>query len=185
MRYARPALKTKEVFLMNTKPVYTLKMARYLIDRGFEPVETRPNPKDLHKDVWLFQRTHELEAACDEYIESRRQGKTPEIPKFSNFIITKMHTEQGLPIETISQITKKSTDKINEIIQHEIKKMMDFGLAALNDTELKQYINAQSEDERNRIILERMKRGGFVAYGGHSVYEFPKFDEEKGVNENA
>lgn len=168
------------------KPIFTIKMARYLIDRGFEPVETRPNPKDLHKDVWLFARTPELDAACDEYIAASRQSKIPAIPNVSNHLIAKMHLDQGMPIEAIATITHKTVDKIKEIINSEIDLYRLFAIAAMNDTELKQLMSAQDDDERNRLIVERMRRGGFTAYGAKSTYEFPAAKTvREGVSEDA
>ena len=170
---------------MRKKPIFTMAMAKFLTDKGFEAVGTAPNKNDLKKLVWFFPLTPELEAACDAYIAASKQSKIPAIPNVSNHLIAKMHLEQGLPIETIMTLTHKTEDEVKAAINSEFDLYRLFAIAAMDKTELQQLMEAQTEDERNRLIVARMRRGGFTAYGAKSTYEFPAKNTAGEVSGNA
>lgn len=54
---------------MKTKMIYTLTMARYLIDNGFNLVTTVPDRRNICRNIWLFEQTPELDAVCKEYVD--------------------------------------------------------------------------------------------------------------------
>lgn len=50
----------------------TLRMCRYLIDNGFDWVETRPDKKNPKFDVWVFKDTPELSQCVSKYISYKK-----------------------------------------------------------------------------------------------------------------
>lgn len=60
---------------MKKKVILTMRMARHLIDRGFKVIATVPDKRDIRRNVWVFERSPEFDAACDDYI------KMSKIPK--------------------------------------------------------------------------------------------------------
>lgn len=174
---------------MRRRPIYTLAMAKHLTDRGFEAVKVMPNKTNLKRLVWLFERTPELEAACEEYIaDSKRNNQDANAttaPKASKWLLTKMHLEQGLPVEAIAQITHKTEEEVRAAIDAQVDLFRLFAIAAMNDAELRQYMSVMTEDERNELVIGRMRRGGYTAYGGKTVYEFPAGDTAGEVREDA
>ena len=62
--------------MTNTKMVYSARVARELIDRGFMFVNTTYNPKRPDLNAFLFEDTEEFRQALEEIIEEgRRNGK--------------------------------------------------------------------------------------------------------------
>lgn len=163
--------------MKTTRPIYTMRMARHLIDIGFEPVAMLPNPKDLHKDVWIFNKTPELEAACAEYIKAKESDKKNHTPKISNRLLFEMRYFKGLSLESIAQIANRPVAQIEQAIKSEADLYRAFGIAAMSDAELKEYANATTKDERDKLITDQLKRGGFNVYsGGQCKYSFPVAD---------
>lgn len=37
--------------------IYSLKVMRQLVESGFIPIQTMPNPKDVRYNCWVFART--------------------------------------------------------------------------------------------------------------------------------
>lgn len=54
------------------KTIYSLRLARYLIDRGFHCEGTVPNPQKPWFNAYLFNASEELEQTITEYI---KEGK--------------------------------------------------------------------------------------------------------------
>lgn len=54
------------------KTIYSLWLARYLIDQGFRCLKTIPNPYKPWMNAYQFERTAELDKAIDKYI---KEGK--------------------------------------------------------------------------------------------------------------
>lgn len=54
------------------KIIYSLRLARYLIDRGFHCGGTMPNPGKPWFNAYLFNASEELENTISEYI---KEGK--------------------------------------------------------------------------------------------------------------
>lgn len=173
---------------MKKKPIYTLKMAKYLTNRGFEVIGTAPNKMNLKKICWFFEDTPELEAAYNEYVAAGKQGNkvanTDYIPKAPNELIARMHLQQGMPIEAIATITHKTIEEVKAAIDAEVDLHRLFAIAAMSDAERQQLMEAKTEDERNQLIMARMRRGGYTAYGAHKVYEYPADDTAEGVRED-
>ena len=46
--------------------IYSLKVMRKLLEMGFIPIKTIPNPKDVKYNCWIYEAT-------DEFIEARRK----------------------------------------------------------------------------------------------------------------
>lgn len=164
---------------MQTKPklIYTYKMAQELINQGFMPAAQAPNARDMRKTVWIFDSTPELEAACDTYIAASKRDKSSPPHNINSGLITKMHTGNGLSVADIAKITGKSQTEIQKAIGDEIDLYRLFAIGAMNDSELKELMAAQTLDERDRLILERMKRGGYIVYGHNKIYDFTYADE--------
>ena len=59
------------------KTIYSLRLARYLIDKGYYCAGTVPNPQKPWFNAYLFEASEELEAAITEYIEGgeKHDGK--------------------------------------------------------------------------------------------------------------
>jgi hypothetical protein len=55
---------------IHKNPYYTVKrlrMLEYLMDKGFEPVKTIPDPINPHYKWWLFTNSPELEKVVTDY----------------------------------------------------------------------------------------------------------------------
>lgn len=46
---------------------YSIGLSNFLTKRGFQIIGTRPNTKNPNWDVWLFERTPDIERAQSEY----------------------------------------------------------------------------------------------------------------------
>ena len=54
---------------MNKKQIiYSLKVMRQLLERGFVPEQTIPNPINPQFNCWVFEVTEELQTALDEVL---------------------------------------------------------------------------------------------------------------------
>lgn len=51
------------------------RMLEWLMNRGFEPVQTLPDPTNVKYKIWLFDNTEELQAAVEEYFEILKSNK--------------------------------------------------------------------------------------------------------------
>lgn len=56
------------------KTIYSLKLARFLIDKGFYCEKVVPHPYKPWMNAYVFQDTPALTAAMTEYIEEREQN---------------------------------------------------------------------------------------------------------------
>lgn len=168
---------------MRKKVIYSLAMAKFLTDKGFAAIGTAPNKKDLTKDVWFFEWTPELEEACTQYVEACRAAKSNTSP-VSDFLLLKMHTEKGLSISDIAKITGKAETQVQKAIYDEIDRYRLFAIGAMDSAEIKELMEAQTLDERNRLIMKRMKRGGYTVYGEKNIYDFPTENESGEVSGN-
>lgn len=57
----------------STRPYYTCKRYRlleYLLDRGFKPYATLPDPDNPRYKVWRFHNTPELREAVEAYFSA-------------------------------------------------------------------------------------------------------------------
>lgn len=173
---------------MKTKKIYTRRMAQHLIDAGFPAVGQVQNTKDITRSVWIFEDTPELEAACTEYIADNKQHKEagrPKIPPLSGRVLANMHLEQGLTIEDIAKITGYSESRIRDAVKNQKQLRSLFAFAAMTYNERQTYMDAQSDSEREQLVDDRLKRGGFFVYGGRDSYDFPANAETKEVGKNA
>ncbi|QSQ09775.1 hypothetical protein H0A61_02156 [Koleobacter methoxysyntrophicus] len=55
---------------MNTKTVYTAKLARYLLRKGYRIVDIAPNFNDRKMTVFYFRNERELEKEIQKFIKS-------------------------------------------------------------------------------------------------------------------
>ena len=51
------------------KIVYSLRVMKGLIEKGFFPVKTLPNPKNVNFNCWVFESSEELDKVLDELIK--------------------------------------------------------------------------------------------------------------------
>lgn len=61
---------------MNEYRVYTLKLCRYLTERGFNYTRIVQDVKNATYYNWLFNETPELRVAIEEYTNGVRQNET-------------------------------------------------------------------------------------------------------------
>jgi hypothetical protein len=54
--------------LNDCREIFSLRLARYLEDKGFMIVGTRPDLKDTGRDVFIFVNTPQLRQAIDTYM---------------------------------------------------------------------------------------------------------------------
>ena len=52
--------------------VKRLRMLEYLMNKGFEPLHTMPDPSNPKYHWWKFENTVELEEAVTEYFNSKK-----------------------------------------------------------------------------------------------------------------
>jgi hypothetical protein len=63
--------------IMKHGKYYTVKRMRflqYLLERGFTPDSTVPDPTNVKYKWWIFENSEELEAAIEEYFIMIKQG---------------------------------------------------------------------------------------------------------------
>lgn len=51
-----------------SKIVYSLRVMLQLVERGFMPTATMPNPKYKEYDCWVFERSEAFDRALDEIL---------------------------------------------------------------------------------------------------------------------
>lgn len=76
LHYNVGAIIELEEIIMKHGPYYTckrLKLLEWLLDAGFEPIKTIPDPYNWKYRHWLFQNSDELEAAIEKFFELREQ----------------------------------------------------------------------------------------------------------------
>lgn len=168
---------------MRKKVIFTLAMAKFLTDKGFRAIGSAPNKNNLTKNVWFFEWTPELEETCAQYIEACRTVKSNTSP-MSDSLLLKMHTDNGLSVSDIAKITGKTEVQVQKAIDNEIDRYKLFAIGAMDSSEIKELMAAQTTDERSRLIMERMKRGGYTVYGEKNIYDFPTKDESGEVSGN-
>lgn len=173
---------------MKTKTIYTMRMAQHLINRGFIPLAQVPNAKDISKTVWLFAESEDFNQACAEYVASSKQHKEagrPKIPPLSGRVLANMHLEQGLTIEDVAKITGYSENHIRDAVKNQKQLRSLFAFAAMTYNERQEYMDAQTDSEREQLVNNRLRRGGFFVYGGRDSYNFPANAETGEVSNHA
>lgn len=166
------------------KAIFTVRMAQYLVNRGFEVVDRAPNKDDLKREVYYFERSPELEAACNEYISThRRENARPPIT-VSDDTLAKLYIVGKQSVETIAQVHGVSEDRVKIAVQRQMSKIRLLALSVLNDEEMQSYMNAKTDDERNSILADRIERGGFVVHTSRGNIEFPAKLNMEGVDGN-
>lgn len=56
------------------KIIYSMRIMIQLVEAGFMPKGTIPNPKDVRYNCWVFELTPELQATLDRIYAEREQG---------------------------------------------------------------------------------------------------------------
>lgn len=51
------------------KIIYSLRVMRALVEKGFFPVQTMPNPKNVKYNCWVFKNSEKLEALATQLME--------------------------------------------------------------------------------------------------------------------
>lgn len=54
------------------KFIFSRRLARYLIDNGFELLNVQPDKKDITKDVYVFEDTPELNLAISAFTKTHQ-----------------------------------------------------------------------------------------------------------------
>ena len=54
------------------KIIYSIKVMKALVQKGFIPVATIPNPKDSKFNCWVFEETEEFQRTLDEVMGGLR-----------------------------------------------------------------------------------------------------------------
>lgn len=158
---------------MRKKPIFTMAMAKFLTDQGFEAVGTAPNKNDLKKLVWFFERTPELEAACDEYVAASRAKDNGIKPPVDDGTLAGLFIIGQQPIETIARVHGVSQERVTNAIKKYVNKARLIAIAALDDKGRERYMAAKTDDERIAILHERVLQGGFLIHGQSGTYHIP------------
>lgn len=170
---------------MKTKKIYTRRMAQYLIDAGFPAVGQTQSTKDITRSVWIFEDTPELEAACTEYIAAGRSKGCDDKPAIDDRTLAGLFFVGGQSIEAIAKVHGVTEARVESAIQKRVDQARLIAIAALDDDGRRRYMAAQTDDERNAILSERILQGGFLVHSGAGTYHFPANDTAGEVNKNA
>lgn len=54
------------------KIIYSIKVMKALVERGFIPIATIPNPKNSKFNCWVFEVTDDFQQILDEIMEGLR-----------------------------------------------------------------------------------------------------------------
>ena len=57
-----------------TKIIYSMRIMLQLVDRGFQPLTTMPNPQHPEFNCWVFELTEELQNVLDELLGGDNRG---------------------------------------------------------------------------------------------------------------
>lgn len=56
------------------KIIYSMRVMKQLVTKGFIPLAAMPNPKDSNYQCWVFKDTKEFEAALTEIMGGDKRG---------------------------------------------------------------------------------------------------------------
>lgn len=59
--------------MKHTQEFYTckrLRLLQYLLEKGFEPATTVPDPSNYRYNMWLFKNTESLQQTVEEYFNN-------------------------------------------------------------------------------------------------------------------
>lgn len=104
---------------MKTRKIYTMTMARWLIDKGFEPIAKVPSARNIRHDVWIFESTPEFDATCTEYINSH--GKKPELPKnpIADEQLADLYYVADWSVATIARVHGVSVERVLSAVHND------------------------------------------------------------------
>ncbi len=54
------------------KIIYSIKVMKALVQKGFIPIATIPNPKNSKFNCWVFEETEQFQQALDDVMEGLR-----------------------------------------------------------------------------------------------------------------
>ena len=60
---------------MNEKTIYTMRLAFFLMDKGFKPVKVLPQVENPHYRKWIFEDSEDLHLAINEYMYQYYKNK--------------------------------------------------------------------------------------------------------------
>ena len=166
---------------MRKKAIFTMAMAKFLTDKGFEAVGTAPNKNDLKKLVWFFPHSPELDAACDEYIAASKAKDKGAKPPVDDGTLAGLFIIGEQPIEAIAKVHDVSEESVRDAIKKYVNRARLIAIASLDDKGRERYMAAKTDDERIAILHERALQGGFLIHSQNGTYHIPAGE----VNDNA
>lgn len=158
---------------MRKRAIYTMAMAKYLTDKGFTAVGTAQNKDDLKKLVWFFERTPELEAACDEYIAVGKAKHNGAKPPVDDWTLAGLFIVGNQPVEAIAKVHGITEERVRAAISKYVNQAKLIAIAALDDKGRQRYMAAKTDNERNAILSERILQGGFLVHNREHTYHIP------------
>lgn len=170
---------------MSDKRIYTRKMAQHLIDLGFRAIRQTQSSKDISRCIWFFEDTPELEAACAKYIAGGQVKNGGDKPSVDDRTLSGLFFIGGQSIKAIAKVHGVSEARVESAIKKRVDQARLIAFAALDDDGRRRYMTAQTDDERNAILSDRISKGGFLVHSGAGTYHFPANDTTEGVNEDA
>lgn len=168
-----------------TKKIYTRRMAQHLIDAGFPAVGQTQSTKDITRSVWIFEDTPELEAVCAEYVTANRSIGNEDKLSIDDGTLAGLFFVGGQSIKSIAKVHGVTEARVESAIKKRVDQARFMAIAALDDDGRKLYMAAQTDDERNAILSERILQGGFLVHNSAGTYHFPANDTAGEVSENA
>ena len=170
---------------METKRIYTRRMAQHLIDAGFRAIRQVQSSKDIKRSVWIFEDTPELEVACAKYIAASTAKNSGDTPPVDDRTLAGLFFIGGQSVKAIAKVHGVTEARVESAIKKRVDQARLIAIAALDDDGRKPYMAAQTDDERNAILSERILQGGFLVHSSAGTYHFPANDTAGEVNKNA
>lgn len=157
--------------------IYTLRMARHLIDLGFRPIAQVPNVRDITKDVWLFEDTPEFRAACEAYIANSDRAKQKEPPKPLKHDVTDEELSGlfllgGQSIEDIARVHGVTIYRVMNAIQQDKRVQNAFAYALMRSDE-RAVADAVSQEERDLMCQRKLLNTDYEVSSSRG--EFPHY----------
>lgn len=150
------------------RKIYTMTMARHLIDNGFEPIETVPDRRNIRHDTWVFEATPEFNKACEDYVaksKAKQQLATPE-HDVDDAELSGLYLLGGQSIENIAKVHGVSIQRVLDAIRNDKRVQGAFAYALMTGRERKE-VDALPQADREARLEDKLTKTNYeVSYNG-------------------
>lgn len=154
--------------------IYTMSMAKYLLEKGFKQVAVLPDPRNIRRDVWLFLETPEFAQACDEYIAMPKpyfagKTKTEELP-VDDQTLSDLYYIGNQDVTHIAAVYHVSVDRVLNAIRKDGRKEKLFAYALMTSAERAE-ADAATPEKRDELFRRKLDETKYIVHSAHSTTE--------------